>query len=91
MLVFHLGLITADEIVAAGSGAYNGNANSNYYLARSSNWYWSITPNGTNGRETGLFIVYYGSLGGWGVLGNGGVSVLLDMSMLRFLYSYHSL
>ena len=79
-LTYPVGLITADEIVAAGSGAYNGNANSNYYLARSSNWYWSITPNGTNNKETGLFIVYYGSLGGWGVLGNGGVAPVINLT-----------
>ncbi len=39
-----IGLITADEIVAAGSGKY-GTTNKNYYLYKSSNkWYWSLSP-----------------------------------------------
>jgi len=38
-------LITADEIVAAGSGKY-AIANSSYYLNKGS-WYWSFSPNNT--------------------------------------------
>jgi len=39
---YPVGLITADEIVAAGSGKYN-TANSSYYLAKGS-MYWSFSP-----------------------------------------------
>jgi len=40
---YPVGLITADEIVAAGSGKYP-TANSSYYLNKGS-WYWSFSPN----------------------------------------------
>ena len=43
MLEYPVGLITADEIVAAGSGKYN-TANQSYYLYKGS-WYWSLSPN----------------------------------------------
>ena len=39
---YPVGLITADEIVAAGSGKY-GTTNSSYYLKKGS-WYWSFSP-----------------------------------------------
>ncbi len=39
---YPVGLITADEIVAAGSGKY-GTTNSSYYLKKES-WYWSFSP-----------------------------------------------
>ncbi len=43
-LTYPVGLITADEIVAAGSGKYN-TTNQSYYLYRgSSHWYWSLSP-----------------------------------------------
>ncbi len=41
-LTYPVGLITGDEIVAAGSGKYNTN-NSNYYLYRGLR-YWSLSP-----------------------------------------------
>ena len=42
-LTYPIGLITADEIVAAGSGKY-ATPNSKYYLYNPSAWYWSISP-----------------------------------------------
>ena len=43
-LTYPVGLITADEIVAAGAGKYE-TPNTNYYLYRgSSYWYWSLSP-----------------------------------------------
>ncbi len=42
-LTYPVGLITADEIVAAGSGKHN-TENQSFYLYRPSNWYWSISP-----------------------------------------------
>jgi len=41
-LTYPVGLITADEIVAAGSGKY-GTGNSSYYLYKGL-WYWSLSP-----------------------------------------------
>ncbi len=41
-LTYPVGLITADEIVAARSGKY-GTSNTSYYLYRGS-WYWSLSP-----------------------------------------------
>jgi len=41
-LTYPVELITADEIVAAGSGKY-AKANQNYYLYKGS-WYWSFSP-----------------------------------------------
>ena len=42
-LTYPVGLITADEIVAAGSGKY-ATRNSSYYLYRPGYWYWSLSP-----------------------------------------------
>lgn len=55
-LTYPVGLITADEIVAAGSGRFN--MPSTFYLYRPNNAYWSMTPGGMypNGYAT-LFIV----------------------------------
>ncbi len=41
-LTYPVGLITADEVVTAGSGKY-GTTNTRYYLYRPSNWYWSLS------------------------------------------------
>ncbi|MCI8498857.1 MAG: hypothetical protein HFG33_05665 [Bacilli bacterium] len=41
-LTYPVGLITADEIVAAGSGKH-ATTNSNYYLYKGS-WYWTLSP-----------------------------------------------
>ena len=42
-LTYPVGLITADEIVAAGSGKYD-TINSKYYLYHPSNFIWSLSP-----------------------------------------------
>ena len=54
-LTYPVGLITADEIVAAGSGKY-GTVNTNYYLYRGS-WYWSITPYVLDETYATVFII----------------------------------
>ena len=52
-----VGLITADEIVAGGSGKYN-TTNQNYYLYKG-NWYWSLSPSYMSvSGYAGVFIVY---------------------------------
>ncbi|HBA38011.1 MAG TPA: hypothetical protein DCY94_04760, partial [Firmicutes bacterium] len=68
-LSYPVGLITADEIVAAGSGKY-GIANYNYYLYKSSSyWYWSLSPRYISaGGHARVFLVYMdGSLDNDGV------------------------
>jgi len=53
-----IGLITADEIVAAGSGKY-ATTNRNYYLYKASNyWYWSLSPRYFSGSTAYVFSVY---------------------------------
>ncbi len=42
-LTYPVGLITADEIVSAGSGKYL-TTNTSYYLYRPEYWYWSLSP-----------------------------------------------
>ena len=69
-LTYPVGLITADEIVAAGSGKY-GISNSSYYLYKGS-WYWSLSPFCFY-SGAGMFIVYSsGYLGSTGVYNAGG-------------------
>ncbi len=52
-LTYPVGLITADEIVAAGSGKY-GTGNSSYYLYKGS-WYWSLSPSYFGGSIATVF------------------------------------
>ncbi len=54
-LTYPVGFITADEIVAAGSGKY-GTGNSSYYLYKGS-WYWSLSPSCFHDGAY-MFIVY---------------------------------
>ncbi len=54
-LMYPVGLITADEIVAAGSGKYY-TLNENYYLKKDS-WYWSFSP--YNMHSSGIALVFY--------------------------------
>jgi len=61
-LTYPVGLITADEIVAAGSGKY-ATANSSYYLYKGS-WYWSFSPSNMGSAYANVFNVNtYGNLG----------------------------
>jgi len=54
-LTYPIGLITADEILAAGSGKYN-TGNSSYYLYKGS-WYWSMSPSSSTGSHAAVFNV----------------------------------
>ncbi len=63
-LTYPIGLITADEIVAAGSGKLNTN-NISYYLYNPSGWYWSISPYYFYFSMAFVFVTYTsGSLNG---------------------------
>jgi len=55
-LTYPVGLITADEIVTAGSGKA-GTANSSYYLYKG-NWYWSFSPVYMYIKSANMFYVY---------------------------------
>ncbi len=66
-LTYPVGLITADEVLAAGSGKY-GTGNSSYYLYKGS-WYWSLSPYNFDGTSSSVFDV-----NGAGQLRNAGVS-----------------
>ncbi len=52
-LTYPVGLITADEILAGGSGRYN-TSNNNYYLYKGSS-YWSFSPSNFNGSYARVF------------------------------------
>ncbi len=55
-LTYPVGLITADEIVAAGSGKYD-TYNQSYYLYRPGYWYWSLSPSNFYGTYSSVFTV----------------------------------
>ena len=75
-----VGMITADEIVAAGSGKY-GTANSNYYLCKGKQ-YWMISPYNFFGGYANVFYVnnngglYYSNVDNLG----GGVAPVISLS-----------
>jgi len=76
---YPVGLITADEIVAAGSGKYN-TANSSYYLNKGS-WYWSFSPRYVyTSSVVSVFIVNSGGyLSGYGVDRSGAVAPVINL------------
>ncbi len=79
-LTYPVGLITADEIVAAGSGKYNTN-NTSYYLYRPGYWYWSLSPYGFDGAGSIVFDVNtFGQLINDGVGGSGAVAPVINLS-----------
>ena len=79
-LTYPVGLITADEIVAAGSGKY-GTSNSKYYLYNPSSWYWSLSPYSYNGYANVFFVNTSGSLSGTFVLDTGcAVAPVINLS-----------
>jgi len=78
-LTYPVGLITADEIVAAGSGKYS-TANSSYYLYKGS-WYWSFSPYlvSTDGAAYVLFVYSNGFLGNSFVHNGGAVAPVINL------------
>ncbi len=61
-LTYPVGLITADEIVAAGSGKFN-LANNNYFLYRPGYSYWSLSPFYMF-TDNNAYVVYISTNGG---------------------------
>ena len=79
-LTYPVGLITADEIVAAGSGKYN-TVNRKYYLYNPSTWYWSLSPYYFSGTSSSVFnVVTSGQLGNYFVNGVGAVAPVINLS-----------
>jgi len=79
-LTYPVGLITADEIVAAGSGKY-GTSNSKYYLYNPSSWYWSLSPAGfINGIALVFSVNSSGQLGNYYVQIDGAVTPVINLS-----------
>ncbi len=79
-LTYPVGLITADEIVAAGSGRYE-MYNNRYYLYRGSTyWYWSFSP--SHYPEASVFRVSMGALSAGMVAGSaiGAVAPVINLS-----------
>ncbi len=82
-LTYPVGLITADEIVAAGSGKYVTAINRSYYLFRgSSYWYWSLSPcyYSSYGTESVFYVNYNGSLSNYNVDRPSGVAPVINLS-----------
>jgi len=76
-LTYPVGLITADEIVAAGSGKY-ATTNTRYYLCRLS-YYWSLSPFNYSGAY--VFVVgYSGDLNKFGVTTGVTVAPVINLS-----------
>jgi len=77
---YPVGLITADEVVAAGSGKY-GTHNKAYYLYRAV-WYWTMSPN--NFYQISVYMLNvnhtYGNLGMTTVRDDGGVAPVINLS-----------
>ena len=79
-LTYPVGLITADEIVTAGSGKYN-TANTSYYLYRGFNHYWSISPFFMIDNSAIVVLVYpNGALCSYTVNSEGAVVPVINLS-----------
>ncbi len=78
-LTYPVGLITADEIVAAGSGEY-GTENESYYLNKGS-WYWSFSPGymNTNAIAYVFSISSNGTLNNAYILDSGAVAPVISL------------
>jgi len=79
-LTYPVGLITVDEIVAAGAGKYE-TPNTNYYLYRGeSYWYWSLSPYSRNSRANVFFVHTNGCLTYTYVSNGGAVAPVINLS-----------
>ncbi|HBA37742.1 MAG TPA: hypothetical protein DCY94_03380 [Firmicutes bacterium] len=80
-LKYPIGLITADEIVTAGSGKVY-TANQHYYLYKSSSYYyWSLSPS-HSGSSASVFLVYTnGKLNNPSVYNTGAIAPVINISL----------
>ena len=77
-LDYPVGLITADEVVAAGSGKYN-TSNSSYYLYKDSS-YWSLSPYNYSGFVYVFRVNNTGNLISSGTNSTGAVAPVINLS-----------
>ena len=79
-LTYPVGLITADEIVAAGSGKYR-TTNNKYFLYNPSAWYWSLSSYNFGGAYANVFAVAAsGQLSHTDVSSSGAVAPVINLS-----------
>ncbi len=80
-LTYPVGLITADEIIVAGSGRYE-TRNSKYYLYKTEDYYqWSFSPGGFNGDcASAFYIAKNGSLSSFYVNISAAVAPVINLS-----------
>jgi len=78
-LTYPVGLITADEIVAAGSGKFD-TINTKYYLYRPGYWYWSLSPSNFNNYSSVLAVNSSGQFFGYFVFNNGAVVPVINLT-----------
>lgn len=79
-LTYPVGLITADEIMAAGSGKY-GTANQSYYLYKGLNHrYWSFSPCFLNYNDFMFVVDSYGAFNSWTGSSTGDVAPVINLS-----------
>ncbi len=79
-LTYPVGLITADEIVAAGSGKF-GTINNSYYLYNPNIVYWSFSPYSFGGQNSHAFVLYpNGALYNTSVNTSGGVTPVINLN-----------
>ncbi len=79
-LTYPIGLITADEIVAAGSGKH-GTGNNKYYLHRSSSYYtWSLSPFSYLDGASVFIVHVFGSMSNASPYFTGAVAPVINLS-----------
>ncbi len=77
-LTYPVGLITADEILAAGATSAN---NTSYYLYRGKLYYWSLTPSLFFNDHSSAYVVYiYGQRDHYGTDSGGSVTPVINLS-----------
>ncbi len=80
-LTYPVGLITADEVLSAGSGKYGLTYNTTYYLNRGPNyWYWSLSPLELASAGSYTFVVSNGRLTYARVYDEGRIAPVINLS-----------
>ncbi len=77
-LTYPVGLITADEIVAAGSGKYD-TLNSSYYLYKGTLFYWSLSPLFVDSMRANTFVISGGTFRYFHVHLSGAVAPVINL------------
>ncbi len=78
-LTYKIGLLTADEIVFAGSAAFLYNRSTYLQENTGTNWWWSLSPYYFDGDNAGVWAVLSGNLGGSGVDNDFGLRPVISL------------